>query len=233
LLLLLGCYSPELDGAVDAKPLDALGADGLEAADSRAVDGFFGDGAFAQCDVPLVPFSSTFSGSFPAEAMTYGGAGVTVSVVSGALQVLIPSGSPSVYGGLQSIDPFDLVGAAVVAHLVDVPSPPANAYLGVQDGSGAWIGLELTGTTLAHGFQSSFATTAWNPSESWWRVRERAGRVYLDVSSTGAHWREVDSVESPPWVIAAYFDLGGGTAAVHPTGDAVALDDLNNPPPCP
>jgi hypothetical protein len=73
--------------------------------------------------------------------------------------------------------------------------------------------------------------TPYDPvAHRWWRIRERAGTTYFEVSPNGYDWTVLDSVPTPIPVNGVQVVLGAGAQTPSPDPGVAIFDNLNMPP---
>jgi len=162
--------------------------------------------------------------------------GVTVTETGGELVITPPTtASVPIFGGLESLQDYDVTGCQVSARVTEVPNEDTNAYavlyLKTNNDSLEIIkdASELVFKTVIGGNHDPLAAVTYDPTQhAYWRLRESSGVVYWETSANGQSWTTQASKDSPLPITAVTIGLGGGAyqAESNPIGK-VRFDDLN------
>jgi hypothetical protein len=211
---------------------------------------------FAFVDAPLIDPVSSLIDNFDDNSLdtakwtSFNDPNVTVSEVRGRLEIAPPANATG-YGGISSVNIYDLTGSSAYLRLVqklNAGAGPETVYWLGPD-SNNWVGFFLADNEIHAGYNVAGTRTLANPTiyspstHAWLRVRESGGTTYWETAPDTASnppvstdWVAFYSLANPIAVTSVIARIEGGTwAAVADPGTAI-FDGFNaklSPPPLP
>jgi len=217
------------------------GAVGGGATGGHGGAGTGGEGGVAPpCQGNTDQLQDDFDDGLPAAAWSPYTQGQGVNWAEAAGQLLIGAinsgGSYYDYAGYRA-GPFDITGCAVLIHAVTLPADQVQAYIGfltydASDGVAVAADESTVYLCVTTGSVPDCTAEAHAPEgDGWWRIREAAGTMSLEMSPEGKTWTVRRTLTTPAFATAGYVDIGAGSSDPIDFAYAAGLDDYNRPPP--
>jgi hypothetical protein len=142
------------------------------------------------------------------------------------------------YGGVFSLERYNLQECAITVELTRAPNPGANTaegYLVARSndnrlminvyGSRLYVDVRVNGT-ISESEDIVFDHTI----HRWWRIRETGGNVFLETSADGLVWNVNLTRQSPGFVTNIEIGMLAGTWQPQGSPGRVEFDSFNVPP---
>lgn len=162
-----------------------------------------------------------------------------VSETGGVLRFDLPATTDSDYGGVGSIDRYDLRGCQVVMELVEAPpnrDVPADFVLAVGNSNNDNVYIaafqdDMEFGQFVGGLKEEPRPGSFDPArDRWWRLREQDGTVYLETSPDAGSWTPGADLATPDWMNDTHVSLSAGVWEDYAEPGAFAVDNLNRLP---
>jgi hypothetical protein len=146
--------------------------------------------------------------------------------VGGRLEIHLIA-NETTYEAYRTNDLYDLTDSSITVEVVQTATVYTYLEARYDHDNNTKLSMWLSGGTLE----------TWNTSVSydpvahrWWRIRERAGTTYFDVSPDGYDWTVIDFTPTPIPVNGVEVVLGAGAQTPVPNPGVAIFDNLNMPP---